>query len=90
MLIAAATKLRSTKGASTADRVVLQNAMSILNPSVCCHICCCCCCQAASTYLFAFDPHDLRLADIIQDERCGGGPGDEGENGSVFLGGEEG
>lgn len=27
--------------------------------------------QAASAFLFAFDPTDLRLADIIQDDRCG-------------------
>jgi len=25
--------------------------------------------QAASAYLFAFDPHDLQLADIIADDR---------------------
>jgi hypothetical protein len=35
------------------------------------HLCCCCplCLQAASAFLFAFDPTDLRLGDIIQDER---------------------
>lgn len=27
--------------------------------------------QAASAFLFAFDPTDLRLGDIIQDDRCG-------------------